>query len=137
LWLVIGAGEGGQPRWLSRFLSICVAASWRRSRTACPAGQWRSASASPRRRRSSGGSNGGARAPSGRSGDTRSHRLEAHAAQILAPIDEAPGTTLAEIVAPLERQHGRTVAPGSVWRRLDRHGLSGRKNGTRRRVAAA
>ena len=114
---------------------ICVAASWRRSRTAYRAGQWRSASASPHRRRLSGFSSGAARAASSRGrpsiavsrGDKRSHWLETHAAAILAWSEETPDITLAEIVAHLQQQHGFAVAPSTVWRLLDRHGLSFKK----------
>ena len=59
-----------------------------------------------------------------RGGDKRSHRLEGHAAGILALIDEIPDITLAEIVVHLDQQHGLAVAPSTVWRLLDRHGLS-------------
>ena len=74
--------------------------------------------------------------PQPRGGDRRSHRLEAHAAGILALIDETPDITLAEIVAHLEQQYGLTVAPSTVWRLLDRHGLNFNKNGARRRAGA-
>jgi transposase len=72
-----------------------------------------------------------------RGGDKRSHRLESHGAEILALIDEIPDITLAEIVAHLKQKHGLAVAPSTVWRLLDRHGLSFKKNGARRRAAAA
>jgi transposase len=75
--------------------------------------------------------------PRPRGGDKRSHRLESHAAEILARIEEAPDITLAEIVAHLEQMHGLAVAPSTVWRLLDRHGVSFKKNGARRRAAAA
>ena len=75
--------------------------------------------------------------PRPRGGDKRSHRLESHAAEILARIEETPDLTLAEIVAYLEQKHGLAVAPSTVWRLLDRHGLSFKKNGARRRAAAA
>jgi transposase len=72
-----------------------------------------------------------------RGGDKRSHRLESHGAEILALIDATPDITFAEIVAHLKQKHGLAVAPSTVWRRLDRHGLSFKKNGARRRAAAA
>jgi transposase len=59
--------------------------------------------------------------------DRRSHRLEAHAAGILALIDESPDITLAEIVAHLEQQRRLRVTLSTVWRLLDRHGLSFKK----------
>ena len=75
--------------------------------------------------------------PQPRGGDKRSHRLESHAPEILALVDATPDITLAEIVAHLQQQHGFAVAPSTVWRLLDRHGLSFKKNGARRRAAAA
>ena len=75
--------------------------------------------------------------PRPRGGDKRSHRLESHGAEILALIDATPDITLAEIVAHLQQTHGLAVAPGTVWRLLDRHGLSCKKNGARRRAGAA
>jgi len=62
-------------------------------------------------------------------GDRRSHRLEAHAAAVLAPVDETPDITLDEIAAHLQQLDGCTAAPSSVWRLLDRHGLSFKKKG--------
>jgi transposase len=75
--------------------------------------------------------------PQARGGDKRSHRLESRATEVLALIDETPDITLAEIVAHLQQRHDLTVAPSTVWRLLDRHGLSFKKNGARRRAAAA
>jgi transposase len=76
-----------------------------------------------------------------RGGDKRSHRLEAHAAAILASVDEAPAITLAEIVAHLQEQHDPTVAPRA---RVKGHGLAAARpprvrlqnNGARDRAAA-
>lgn len=70
-------------------------------------------------------------------GDRHSHRLEAHAAEILALIEANPDITLAEMAAHLERRHGVKAAVSSVWRLLDRHGMSFKKNRARRRAAAA
>ena len=75
--------------------------------------------------------------PRPRGGDKRSHRLESHGAEILALIDATPDITLAEIAAHLQQKHGLAVAPGTVWRLLDRHGLSFKNNGARRRAGAA
>ncbi|MGH6898489.1 MAG: IS630 family transposase [Geminicoccaceae bacterium] len=69
----------------------------------------------------------GAVAARPRGGDRRSHRLEAHAAEILALIEEAPDITLGEIVAHLDRVHGLKAAQSSVWRLLDRHGMTVKK----------
>ena len=59
--------------------------------------------------------------PRPRGGDHRSHRIEAHAEEILALVDETPDITLGEIAAHLDAGHGLTVAQSTVWRLLDRH----------------
>lgn len=78
----------------------------------------------------------GAVEPRPQGGDHRSQRLEAHAAEILELIDASPDITLSEIAARLAEAHGLTVAPSSVWRLLDRHGMTFKKNGARQRAAA-
>jgi transposase len=70
-------------------------------------------------------------------GDTHSQRMEAHAEEILALIDGTPDITLAEIAAHLEAAHGLRVSQSTVWRLLDRHGMTFKKNGARKRTAAA
>ncbi len=70
-------------------------------------------------------------------GDRHSHRMEAHAAEVLAPVRETPDLTPAEIAAHLERGHGRKVSPSSVWRLLDRHGMTFKENRARQRARAA
>ena len=70
-------------------------------------------------------------------GDKRSHRIEAHRDEILALIDEAPDITLAEIAEHLERGHGLGVAQSTIWRLLDRHAVTFKKNGARCRAGAA
>ncbi len=70
-------------------------------------------------------------------GDRRSQRLEAHAEEILALVDETPDLTLAEIAEHLERGHGVAVSQSAVWRLLDRRGLTLKKNRARKRTAAA
>lgn len=69
-------------------------------------------------------------------GDKRSHRIEAHAGEILALIEATPDITLGEIAAHLDRTCGLTVAPSTVWRLLDRRGLTFKKNRARQRTAA-
>jgi hypothetical protein len=83
---------------------------------ACHAGPPLIGSAWPDRPRSRGCGGGG-----GRAGDKRSHRLEAHAAAILASVDEMPDITRAEIVAHLQERHDPTVAPRA---RVKGHGLA-------------
>ena len=58
-----------------------------------------------------------------RRGDKRAYRREAQATAILALINETPDSTLAEIVAHLQRRHGRLVARSTVRRLLDHHRL--------------
>ena len=70
-------------------------------------------------------------------GDRHSHRMEAHAAEVLAMVAEAPDITLAEIAAHLEQAHGLRVAESTVWRLLDRHGQTFKKNRARKRTAAS
>ena len=75
--------------------------------------------------------------PQRQGGDYRSHRIEAHAAEILALVDETPDITLAEIAAHLDAVHGLKVADSTVWRLLDRHGMTFKKNRARQRAAAS
>jgi len=69
-------------------------------------------------------------------GDHRSHRIEVHAEEILALVDEMPDITLGEIAERLDEVHGLTVAQSTVWRLLDRHGMTFKKNRTRQRATA-
>ena len=69
-------------------------------------------------------------------GDFRSQRIEAHGEEILALIEETPDITLAEIAAHLDTRHGLKVAQSTVWRLLDRHGMTFKKNRARQRTAA-
>jgi len=69
-------------------------------------------------------------------GDKRSHRIEAHAGEILALVEATPDITLGEIAAHLEQTHGLKVAPSTVWRLLDRHDMTFKKNRARQRTAA-
>lgn len=68
-------------------------------------------------------------------GDRHSHRMEAHAAEILGLIEDQRDITLAEIAAHLHEKHGLRVAESTVWRLLDRHGMTFKKNGSRKRTA--
>jgi len=73
--------------------------------------------------------------PRPQGGDNRSQRIEAHAGEILALIEETPDITLAEIAAYLEDAHGLRVAQSTVWRLLDRRGMTFKKNRARKRAA--
>jgi len=73
--------------------------------------------------------------PRPQGGDRRSQRIEAHAAEILALIEETPDITLAEIASHLEEAHGLKVAQSTVWRLLDRRAMTFKKNRARQRAA--
>ncbi len=74
--------------------------------------------------------------PRPQGGDHRSHRIETHAEEIMAMIEEMPDITLGELVAHLDEVHGLTVAQSTVWRLLDRHGMTFKKNRARLRATA-
>lgn len=70
-------------------------------------------------------------------GDHRSHRIEAHAASILAAVEAQKDITLAELADLLGRDHGLRCAPSTVHRFFQRHGISVKKNRARRRTGPA
>jgi transposase len=74
--------------------------------------------------------------PRPQGGDYRSQRIEVHAGEILALIAERPDITLGEIAGHLDERHGLRVSQSSVWRLLDRHGMTFKKNRARRRTTA-
>ena len=74
--------------------------------------------------------------PRPQGGDNRSQRIEAHAGEILALIEQAPDITLSEIAVHLEEMHGLKVSQSSVWRLLDRRGMTFKKNRARQRTTA-
>ena len=67
-------------------------------------------------------------------GDQRSHRIEAHRDLILSAIEAKPDLTLEEIAEMLKSAVGASFAPSTVWRFLDRHAMTFKKNRTRRRA---
>ena len=67
-------------------------------------------------------------------GDQRSHRIEAHRAVILAAIDTQVDITLVELAELLRRDHRVSFAPSTIWRFLDRHAITIKKNGARQRA---
>ena len=75
--------------------------------------------------------------PRPQGGDHRSHRIEVYSQEILALVEELPDITLAEITAHLDAGHGLTVAQSTVWRLLDRHGMTFKKNRARGRATAS
>jgi transposase len=60
-------------------------------------------------------------------GDRRSHRIEAHAALILAAVAESADITLAELAGQVEAQTGARFAIGTLWRFFDRRGITVKK----------
>jgi transposase len=75
-------------------------------------------------------------APRPRGGDRHSARIEAHADEILGLIEETSDITLAELAGHLHEAHGLKVDPSTVWRLLDRHGMTFKKNRARQRATA-
>ena len=75
--------------------------------------------------------------PYPKGGDLRSQRIEAHRDAILAAIDAQVDITLVELSALLRERHGASFAPSTIWRFLDRHGITFKKNGARQRAGAA
>jgi len=73
--------------------------------------------------------------PRPQGGDKRSQPIEAHAREVLALVEETPDITLAELARHLDEAHGLKVAPSTVWRLLDRHGMTFKKNRARQRAA--
>ena len=74
--------------------------------------------------------------PRPQGGDHRSHRIETHCEEILALVEEMPDITLGELAEHLDEVHGLRVAQSTVWRLLDRHGMTFKKNRARQRTAA-
>lgn len=75
--------------------------------------------------------------PRRQGGDRRSERIEVHAAEILGLITETVDITLAEIAAHIEQKHGERFAPSTIWRLLDRHAQTFKKNRARQRAGTA
>ena len=74
--------------------------------------------------------------PRPQGGDYRSHRIEAYAEEILALVEETPDITLGELAAYLDETQGLKVAQSTVWRLLDRHGMTFKKNRARQQKTA-
>jgi len=79
----------------------------------------------------------GATSAKSRGGDLRSHRIEAYRDIILAAVEAKVDITLVELAQLLRDRHGATFAPSTIWRCLDRHGVTFKKNRARQRAAAA
>ena len=70
-------------------------------------------------------------------GDTRSHRIEAFSTVILAAVAAQKDISLVELAELLRAEHGASFAASTVWRCLDRHGMTFKKNSARSRAGAA
>lgn len=68
----------------------------------------------------------GSFAPKPQGGDTRSRRIETHAATILAALEETPDITLEELCDRLARD-GIAASTSSLSRFFQRHGISRKK----------
>jgi transposase len=69
-------------------------------------------------------------------GDTRSHHVEAFSHVILAAVEARKDISLVELADLLRRKHGASFAASTVWRCLDRHAMTFKKNSARRRAGA-
>lgn len=70
-------------------------------------------------------------------GDRRSQRIEAFADVILEAVANQVDITLIELCDMLRQEHGQRFAPSTLWRFLDRHAMTLKKNGARRRADQA
>ncbi len=78
----------------------------------------------------------GSVAPGPLGGDRRSARIEAHAEAILGLLARKSDITLAEIRTELASA-GVSAGTGTIWRFFDRHGITRKKDGARRRAGPA
>jgi len=67
-------------------------------------------------------------------GDQRSHRIEGYREVILGAIKAKSDLTLTEIADMLKSELGASFAPSSIWRFLDRHAITFKKNRARSRA---
>lgn len=70
-------------------------------------------------------------------GDRRSQRIEAVGATILGALKAKVDLSLDELVALVHRRHGMRFARSTVWRFLDRHAMTVKKNSARGRAGQA
>ena len=67
-------------------------------------------------------------------GDTRSRRVEAFRDVILGAIEARRDISLVELAELLRTDHGASFAASTVWRFLDRQGMTFKKNRARSRA---
>ncbi|ESX84286.1 hypothetical protein X755_31980 [Mesorhizobium sp. LNJC405B00] len=70
-------------------------------------------------------------------GDKRSQRIEAYRDTILAVIEGQDDITLVELAEFLRAEHAVVFAPSTIWRFLDRHSMTFKKNSARQRAGSA
>lgn len=70
-------------------------------------------------------------------GDKRSQRIEVYRDAILAAVERQNDITLVELAEFLRAEHGAVFAPSTVWRFLDRHAMTFKKNSARQRAGSA
>ncbi len=70
-------------------------------------------------------------------GDRRSSRIEAFGPDILAALKAKVDMTLDELAAMLRERYGARFARSTIWRFLDRHAMTVKKNGARSRAGQA
>jgi transposase len=78
----------------------------------------------------------GARRAKPQGGDQRSHRIEAYRDILLTAIEAKVDITLVELAEMLRDKHGAGFAASTIWRFLDRHAMTVKKNGARQRAGA-
>ena len=76
----------------------------------------------------------GSRTARPKGGDLRSHRVEAFRELLLSAIETQKDITLVELAAMLERDYSAVFAPSTIWRFLDRHGMTFKKNSARQQA---
>ena len=52
-------------------------------------------------------------------------------------VGETPDITLSELAEHLDEAHGLKTAQSTIWRLLDRHGMTFKKNRARQRAGAS
>ena len=70
-------------------------------------------------------------------GDRRSGRIEALGGEILGALKAKVDMTLDEVAEMLGDRHGVWFARSTIWRFLDRHAMTVKKNGARSRAGQA
>ena len=69
--------------------------------------------------------------PKPQGGDRRSGRMEQYAEELLGLVADKPDITLAELSDHFERVRGERFSQSVIWRCLDRHGMTFKKNRAR------